>query len=95
MYKNFQHQRQLNKYNKVNKLYVDDGLTIIEACEKVGICKQTYYNLRKKFNYENKKQIGGNILNDTKNEIKNVDRNNKFVLFNNIDEHIKETGIVI
>ncbi|UMZ08536.1 Transposase [Mimivirus argentum] len=40
-------QRDRNIYDKVNELYTTKFLTIEAACKKIGICKQTYYNIKK------------------------------------------------
>ena len=70
----------------VNKLYLTGSYTMEEACKKIGICKKTYYNIKKKINNneQNKKvpeveakvnQIGGNKnkSNININEYKNTD----------------------
>jgi transposase len=43
--------QQKHSYKKVVKLYVS-GYSIDEACSKVGIAKQTYYNYRTKYQKE-------------------------------------------
>jgi len=86
-------QRQMNKFNKVNSLYADTGLTIKDACKEVGICKQTYYTYRNKFNKKNDTELkgGSNLFLPIREQ--NIILNNKFPMFSIIDAKLEETGI--
>lgn len=43
-------QRQLDIYNNVNELYLENSsLSLEKACNDLNISKQTYYNYKKKF----------------------------------------------
>lgn len=83
-------EKQKKQYNRVNDLYINKSYTIEKACEKVGICKQTYYSIKKKMN----SQKGGSVNNKEiidKPEKKSHVRN----ILNVIDSKIQETGITV
>lgn len=42
-------KKQYNKYKKVKKYYINNNVTIDQACEACGINKASYYNYSKKF----------------------------------------------
>lgn len=87
-------EKQKTIYLKVNDLYINHNYTISEACEKVGICKQTYYAIKKKIIsspqtlspqtslIKNNKQIGG-YCDKKKSDILNI--------FNAIDKEYNKT----
>lgn len=87
-------EKHKKQFSQVNDLYVNKGYTIEKACKKVGICKQTYYTIKKNLN----SQKGGTQTNeqisptdiDSPKKISHV-RN----IFNVIDSKIKEAGITV
>ena len=48
-------EKHNNQYTTVNKMYITGKYTIDEACKKVGICKKTYYNIKKRIKEDNQK----------------------------------------
>lgn len=81
-------EKQKRQLDKINKLYVNESYTIDEACKKVGICKQTYYSIKKKLSPEKPKlktQKAGSKI--KKSHVRNI--------LDDIDQKVKETGIKI
>lgn len=92
---NIKLEKQKKQYNRVNDLYINKNLTIEQACIKVGICKQTYYTIKKKLNEQN----GGQPKHDNEKYSLNFDSTKKIShvrdIFNVIDSKIKEAGITV
>lgn len=90
-------ERQKNIYKQVNELYVNKAYTIDKACKKIGICKATYYKIKKNLNSPTKddkpSQLGGvnkeiNIDNaEKKSHVKNI--------FDDIDSKLTKKNIQI
>jgi len=49
---NIKLEKHKKQYSQINNLYLNQRYTIENACKKVGICKQTYYTIKKKLNYQ-------------------------------------------
>ncbi len=60
-------QKQKRIFNKINKIYINGSFTLEEACEKSGVCRKTYYNIKKKIN-------GGEIKTDKDKKEKKKDK---------------------
>nr|AEY99259.1 hypothetical protein tv_R1 [Moumouvirus Monve] len=59
-----------NKYDKVNKLYIENGYSMKDACKKVGISSAKYYDVAKIIREENNK----NYADIKEQKIKNDDK---------------------
>jgi DNA-binding XRE family transcriptional regulator len=103
-------EKQKNQYNRVNDLYINKSYTIGKACEKVGICKQTYYSIKRKLdniesankNIKNttkkisSKQSGGsNNLSDYILSKPTKKKSNLRNILNVIDTEVQKTGITV
>lgn len=53
-------EKQKRQYAKVNRLYLAGDMTILDACDKAGICGKTYYTIKSKI----QKMEGGAISNN-------------------------------
>ena len=99
-------ERQKNQYERVNKLYITGSYTIDEACKKVGICRKTYYNIKKKIGKNDNKNIqkGGDnnkniqkevddkkiVIENKSNIINNVHKNTNDILRGTFEEKLKK-----
>lgn len=92
----FKKEKQKNQFERVNKLYITGSYTIDEACKKVGICKKTYYNIKKKIckNDNKSNQKGGHdkkIVIENKYKIdNNVHKNTNDILRGTFEEKLKK-----
>lgn len=77
------YQKQKNQYESVNKLYITGPYTIGEACKKVGICRKTYYNIKKKINENENENDNQNIQKGGCETIKKLIVENKSNIINN------------
>ena len=102
-------EKQKNQYNRVNDLYINKSYTIEKACEKVGICKQTYYTIKKKMENNQKGGSSKKSISDDKieyskrnnspnNELKSHKskiKSNVRNIFDVLDSEIQKTGITV
>lgn len=100
------YEKQKNQYNRVNDLYINKSYTIEKACEKVGICKQTYYTIKKKMENQSggtKKSISDDKIEYTKRnnsseenkKHKSKKKSNVRDILNVLDSQIQKTGIAV